>query len=324
MAVLTLVGWSSVPLFLRHFAQSIDAWTSNGWRYGFSALLWLPVVVIASRRGRLPAGIWRLALVPSALNAIGQVCFTWAHYKIDPGLLTFGMRVQIVFVAIGAYLLFPFERRLVRTPAFIFGVAMVLAGTAGAALMGDNPFARERLFGVTLAVGAGGFFAAYGLAVRHYMHGLNPVLAFAVISQYTAIIMVGLMVGVGKNFGAEALALSASEFSFLLFSAIVGIALGHVFYYTSIAKLGVATTVGVLQLQPFLVAISSLAIFSERLSATQWVGGLIAVGGALLMLRVQQRLLKTINNEDNANTEGTIDGASAAELEEAFVSVQDY
>ncbi len=40
---LTLIGWSSVPLFLRYFADSIDAWTSNGWRYGVSALLWAPV-----------------------------------------------------------------------------------------------------------------------------------------------------------------------------------------------------------------------------------------------------------------------------------------
>ena len=46
--VLTLVGWSSVPLFLRHFADSIDLWTSNGWRYGFSALLWLPVLLTAA------------------------------------------------------------------------------------------------------------------------------------------------------------------------------------------------------------------------------------------------------------------------------------
>src|SRR5262245_28336924 len=45
--VLTLLGWASVPLFLRHFADLIDGWTSNGWRYGFSALVWLPVLIVA-------------------------------------------------------------------------------------------------------------------------------------------------------------------------------------------------------------------------------------------------------------------------------------
>lgn len=292
MVLMTLAGWSAVPLFLRHFAESIDAWTSNGWRYGFSALLWLPVVLVAQFRGRTPAGLWRLAVIPSVINALGQICFTWAHYKIDPGLLTFGLRVQVVFVAIGAYLLFPSERRIVRSWRFILGFAMVLGGTAAAALLGDNPFAAERLFGVTLAIGSGALFAAYGLSVRKYMHGLHPVIAFAAISQYTAAVMVGLMLALGEDFGAGALRLSGTQFGLLLFSAVIGIALGHVFYYTSIARLGVAVTAGVLQLQPFAVAIASLAIFNEQLLPTQWAGGVTAVIGAMFMLDAQRRLSK--------------------------------
>jgi hypothetical protein len=50
--VLTVTGWSSVPLFLRYFADMIDLWTSNGWRYGFSALVWAPVLLLAALRGR--------------------------------------------------------------------------------------------------------------------------------------------------------------------------------------------------------------------------------------------------------------------------------
>jgi len=290
MIVMTLIGWSSVPLFLRHFAESIDAWTSNGWRYGFAALLWLPVALIAQARGRTPTDLWRRALVPSAINAVGQVCFTWAHYKIDPGLLTFGLRVQVIFVAVGAYLLFPAERRIVRSGGFIAGFVMVLAGTAGAALLGDNPFAPDRLAGLALAVGAGALFAAYGLSVRRFMHGVNPVLAFAAISQYTAAAMIGLMLLAGDGLGARALDLTTAQFALLLLSAVVGIALGHVFYYTSIARLGVTTTAGVLQLQPFAVALASLALFAERLAVPQWIGGGVAVGGAMLMLDAQRRL----------------------------------
>lgn len=297
MVLMTLAGWSAVPLFLRHFALSIDAWTSNGWRYGFSALLWLPVVLIAQRRGKTPANLWRLALVPSLINAMGQVCFTWAHYKIDPGLLTFGLRVQVVFVAIGAYMLFPAERRIVRSPGFIIGFALVLAGTAGAALFGENPFAPERIMGLLLAIGSGALFAAYGLSVRKYMHGVNPILAFAAISQYTASAMVLLMLVIGERAGAEALAMPGSQFALLLLSAVVGIALGHVFYYASIAKLGVSVTAGVLQLQPFAVAMASLAIFGERLLPMQWIGGLTAVVGAILMLDAQRRLSKLIRHE---------------------------
>jgi drug/metabolite transporter (DMT)-like permease len=131
LIVATLIGWSSVPLFLKHFSHSIDAWTSNGWRYGFSALLWAPVLMYGAMRSSLPGGLWRAAIVPSIFNCAGQVCFTWAHYKIDPGLLTFGLRMQIVFVALGAYLLFPAERRVIRTPSFLLGAVTVFGGTIG-------------------------------------------------------------------------------------------------------------------------------------------------------------------------------------------------
>jgi hypothetical protein len=59
MILLTLAGWTSIPLFLRDFAHgpfAIDAWTANGWRYGVSALLWAPVLVLGLWRRNLPQG----------------------------------------------------------------------------------------------------------------------------------------------------------------------------------------------------------------------------------------------------------------------------
>lgn len=339
--VLTLLGWSSVPLFLRHFAHSIDFWTSNGWRYGFSALVWLPVLVYVAlngigKNGRgLPKGLWMAALVPSIVNAAGQICFTWAHYRIEPGLVTFGLRTQLLFVAIGAYLLFPSERAVIRTTGYLFGAAILLIGmtcvillaepekigtgdggeqmmevTGATAIDADSltssplhPFTPSSSTGlaapgshtayaqgVTLAIISGMLFAAYGLAVRKYMHGINPVLAFGAICQFTALTMVVLMFIMGNHSGLTALDLPGDQFVWLLVSALIGIAIGHVFYYYSIARLGVSVTAGVIQLQPFLVAVASLWIFGERLTGWQWLGGTVAVGGAMLMLSVQWRM----------------------------------
>ncbi len=298
MITLTLVGWSCVPLFLRYFAESIDAWTSNGWRYGFSAFLWAPVVIFGLLRRRLPPGVWRAALIPSLVNSGGQVAFTWSHYKIDPGLLTFGLRSQIVFAAVGAYLLFPNERRVVRSKSYLGGGLAVIAGTAGALMLGDETFQGAHVAGVGLSVLSGFLFASYGIAVRKYMRGVNSVVAFAVISQYTAFAMVALMLMLGDDAGATAITgLTFHQFLLLLFSAVIGIALGHVFYYMSIARLGVAVSAGVLQLQPFGVAVGSWYLFSEHLNAAQWASGLFAVGGAVLMLLVQWRISGQIRRE---------------------------
>jgi drug/metabolite transporter (DMT)-like permease len=288
--VITLLGWSSIPLFLKYFTDHIDAWTSNGWRYGFSALLWAPVLLIGYARRSLPLGLWKAALIPSLINACGQVCFTWAHYKIEPGLLTFGLRSQMLFVAAGAYLLFPMERPVIRSRWYLYGLVALMVGTAITILTGDETIDFTRAAGITLAIVSGLTFASYGLSVRKCMAGYNSVLAFAAISQYTALAMVALMVLLGDRAGLSALNMSNAQIGWLLASAVIGIALGHVFYYISIARLGVAVSAGVLQLQPFFVAIASYILFRERLTESQWAGGIVAVLGAMAMLYVQQRV----------------------------------
>lgn len=301
LIVMTLLGWSSVPLFLKHFSHAIDAWTANGWRYGFSALLWAPLIVVALARRSMPRGIWRAAMLPALFNALGQTAFAWAHYKIDPGLLTFGLRLQIVFVGVGAYLLFPSERRVIRNPGYLIGAGLVLTGTIGTIFLGPTrpptepavgaaPTSFDHALGVGLAIASGLLFAAYALAVRRNMHGVSSLKAFAVISQYTAAAMIVLMLALGIDHGAAAWELSNGQFALLLLSAIIGIALGHVFYYASIARLGVAVSSGVVQLQPFFVTAASAVLFGERMTPVQLVCGAIAIAGAAIMLTVQHRL----------------------------------
>lgn len=299
-----LVGWSSIPLFLKHFSHSIDPWTSNGWRYGFSALFWSPVVVLGLAKRSLPAGIWRAAFWPSAINCGAQVVFCWAHYKIEPGLLAFGLRSNIVFAVVGAALMFASERKVIRSPVFVTGMLLVILGTVGTILTGQDGLPTgATLTGVLLAIAAGAGFAGYALAVRKCMHGFGAIHSFAAISLYTAIGMVGLMVLLGDESGLTALDLIGQpigkaadgasslllfdQFGFLLLSAVIGIALGHVAYYYAIAKLGVAVSSGVVQLQPFFVSLASLALFGEMLTGWQWVCGTVAVFGAVMILVVQ-------------------------------------
>ena len=301
---LTLLGWSSVPLFLRHFVDLIDPWTSNGWRYGFSALLWAPVLVIGFLGGRLKPGLWKAAIVPSIVNAFGQVTFVLAHYQIEPGLLSFGLRSQIIFAAVGAYLLFPAERRVIRSRSYLLGVLAVMGGTSGALLMGPERPDGDAALGIGLAIVSGLFFALYALSVRKYMRDRNSVVAFAMISQYTAAAMVVLMVLFGRRSGVEVIELPRSEFALLLLSAVIGIALGHVLYYMSIARLGVAVSAGVLQLHPFVVAIASFFLFAEVLNTAQWISGSVAISGALLMLTAQRRVVRPRRLEVEEHHEG--------------------
>lgn len=300
--LVTLLGWSSVPLFIVHFSRDIDVWTSNGWRYALSAVLWAPLLVWLWARRTMPAGLWRAALVPSVFNALGQAAFAWAFYNLDPATVTFGLRLQIVFVALGAYAMFPSERAVLKSPWAIGGIVLLLLGIAGTLFLADRSNVPEAVagaradyaVGVTLAVGSGLLFAAYALSVRKFMHSFPSVTAFAAISQYSSAILVVAMLVLardprtgGADFGYSALRLGAGPFALLLLSSVIGIGLGHVFYYISIARLGVAVSSGVMQLQPFCVAVAQLALFDKRLTGGQWAGGMVAVLGAAMLLGVQ-------------------------------------
>lgn len=282
--VLTLVGWSSVLLFLKYLTNYIDAWTANGWRYGLSALLWLPVLIVGGRRGTLPEGIWRRALMPAAFNCIGQICFAWAPYFIGPGLAGFLLRVNIIFSTAGALILFADERPLVRSPLFWGGLFLVVGGSVGTVLLGVAPIAGATATGVLLGLCAGAFYGLYGVSVRYWMHGIRPMVSFAAISLYTAAAMVSLMIVLGESSGAVVFRMSGFSWLMLVLSALIGIALGHVFYYSAIARLGVAISAAVVQLAPFICGIASMFIFDELLTMWQWLcGGLMLIGAGALI-----------------------------------------
>ncbi len=297
--VTTLACWTVIPPTLTWLKDYIDPWTANGWRYLISALIWLPVLVIGLRRSTLPKGIWKAALWPSFFNAIAQVCFGIAPYYIKPGLMTFSLRFQIVFLMTGAAIMFAAERRIVKNWIFLLGTAMVLGGTM--LTIGLNPAGLEgaTTFGVILAVGSGFLYAAYALAVRKKMMGMNPLQAFSVVSQYTAIPLFVAMLLFAKNkvtgehdMGMSLFDQSAKVIAVTLVSAVIGIGIGHTLYYFSIARLGLVVSAGVVQLQPVTVSLVSIFMFHEVLTGLQWTTGLTAIAGAIVMLYAQHRLNK--------------------------------
>ncbi|MDX2131549.1 MAG: DMT family transporter [Planctomycetota bacterium] len=295
--VSTLAGWTSIPLFLRFLTKDVDAWTANGWRYGVSALLWLPVLLLGWRRGTLPKGLWRAAMMPSIWNVPGQVLFGLAPYYVEPGLMTFSMRLQIVFLFTGAALLFPAERRVIRSRWFLIGIAMVLGGTLATVALEPGGLGGGSGVGVAMAIGAGLFYACYALSVRRTMMGIGPLVAFAAVNQLTGVALVALMLAFGHDLktgawdaGLSALSLGPGKFWLLVLSAIVGIGLGHTFYFLSIKRLGLAVSTAVVQLQPVTVSLASWAIFAEALTPLQWVTGLLALSGAGVVLVAQHRL----------------------------------
>jgi drug/metabolite transporter (DMT)-like permease len=211
------------------------------------------------------------------------------------------MRLQIVFLALAAALMFPAERRVLRNPAFLAAIFVVLAATLATIALkppadptSPPPLAgspHADLIGLSLAIGAGLMYALYALGVRKHMVGMNPILAFAAVSQYTSAALVACMLLFARGHGIEAVTkLTPFNFGLLVASSLVGIGLGHTFYFYAIARIGLVVAAGVIQLQPITVSIASMFLFNERMTAAQWTTGLVAVAGAVAMLVVQHRV----------------------------------
>lgn len=57
-----MLGFGTIPIFLRHFADVLDPWTVNGIRYSVGAVFWLPFVLLLQRRSELDRGKARAAV----------------------------------------------------------------------------------------------------------------------------------------------------------------------------------------------------------------------------------------------------------------------
>lgn len=284
---ITLLGWSTVLLFLRHLHTEIDGWTANGWRYGMCALVLFPMLIIKQARGQVSGAIWRRAVLPAVFNCFGQICFAFSVYYIEPGLAGFLLRVALISSTLGAFVLFADERVLLRSRIFWSGMLFVLAGAIGTVALGIHPIRGATATGVLLGAASGAFFGLYGVNVRYWMRGVPSIHSFAAISSYTALVMVCLMLYFSETRGLAVWDLSLMNLVILVLSAFLGIAIGHIAFYASIARLGVAVASAIVQLAPFICGAASVFVFGEILTLGQWISGATMLVGGVLLLRAE-------------------------------------
>lgn len=297
-ATLALAGatlcWAMVPLFLKHFTGYIDGWTANGLRYPLAMLIWLPWLLRLVRRGGGTRQFYLRALVSTTVKLVGQCLWAWAPYYIDPGLMAFVVRLNVVWATIAAIIIFADERRLAASGRFWMGLACGAVGFVGVSVYSGALQGGATTTGVLLMVACSLMWGLYAVTVRWAMRGVPAPEAFALIGGWTALGTLVLMFILGDP--AAALAMPPRTVALLVISALVGIAAAHVLYYTAIARLGVAIVSGATLLSPFLTAAASAMIYGERLLPQQWACGVILVFGAGILVWAQ-RDLGTVGDE---------------------------
>lgn len=259
-----------------------------GITHGFAPLAYAPVrwalagvalAALARLRGHsLRVGRRDLAIVAAASVAgiaVNQVAFVYSLRLSSASTVALVFGTLPIFISLVAQLS-GIERLHLRhwvaTGVSFAGVVLVALGAPGGL--------SANAWGILLALVTTSTFAVYSVAIAPVVRRNSP-LAVNAISALIGAAMLGVVcstVLARESWGA----IGPLAWGALLYSSLVSIVLGNVFWFTAIDRVGPARSSLFANMQPFLGALFAVLVLSERLGGGQLVGGgVIAIGIAL-------------------------------------------
>lgn len=279
--------WTIAPLYIELLTGYVDLWTQNFLRYCVSFVFWTPFLILWTLRGGLSRSLFIRALIPSVFNIATQSCYAGAFYYAEPAYVTLVTMTLVFWVTLFSMVFFPAERSLLKNAAYWTGVVLSGAGACGVVMSHPEFSARPTIIGTVLAASMGLGWGCYTVSFKALLGDVDSRLSFSIITVYTVLGQGILAFVLGRP--ADCLALDAVRWSYVIISAMCGIALGHVFYYAAIRRIGATIPTMFLLLRPFTVLLLSAALFSERLTALQWLFGLLLVTGSAFFIFAQKQ-----------------------------------
>lgn len=253
----------------------------------FRAVYALPVlfVVWMMRRSQDRRPMSRRWIAIGAGLALGSDIVAWhsAIEFIGTGLATLLANTSVVFVALGAWILFgerPRNTTLAAIPVILVGVTLVSGLGQG------NAFGNDPIRGTLLALLAAVFYATFFLGFRHSNDEQAPAagpLMEATIGAALASLAIGL---VGSNID---FAISWPAHGWLLALAIGSQVVGWMMIGYALPRLPAVETATIILLQPALTMVWGAIIFGESPSTMQIAGAVIVLAGVAFVAMVRAR-----------------------------------
>lgn len=284
----TLCCWSLGPIFIEQLTGHVDSRTQNALRYTVACLFWLPVLLHFMHVGKFDRRTWRLAIVPTVPNVLMQSLWAVIFYYVGPAFAVLLSKTNVLWVAAFSLILFADERPLLRSRRFWSGLALSVIGVFGVLYFKEDFAATQTLTGIILALACAFMWGIYAISVKISLKEIDSRCGFAVISIYTMISLWVVALLLGEP--AECLAMPFSGWIAVVVSGVTAIALGHVFFYTAIKRIGATIPSLVILAQPLVVFSISSVVFHERFNGFQLLFGLLLLGGAALSVWAQEHV----------------------------------
>lgn len=278
VAVGGVIGISFSAIFVR--LANVAPTTAAFFRTVYAVPVLLVIWWALRRRDPRSAPMRWMAFGSGILLAVDLVLWHQSIAWLGAGLAAVVANIQVVFVGAAAWILYqerPTRLAFLIVPLAFVGVALI-SGLGRGDAYGARPGA-----GTAAAVAAGATYAGFLLIFRASNRGLAPPygpLLDATLGAAAASLVIGIL---DPNFQ---LAPVWPAHGWLLGLAVAVQVGGWLLIATALPRLPALETSVLLLLQPMLTVVWAVLIFSELLSAIQWLGvALVLSGIAALSLR---------------------------------------
>jgi drug/metabolite transporter (DMT)-like permease len=215
------------------------------------------------------------AMLAGAFLAVDLVLWNHVIAAVGAGVATVLGNLQVLFVALAAWLLFrerPQRGFLLALPVVMTGVVLV-SGLADGATAGGHPLA-----GIVFGIGTSVAYAAFLLTMRRTsgrtVHVAGP-LAEATAGAAAGAALLGLV------FGGLQLEIPWPSFWWLLLLSLTSQTIGWLLITSSLPRLPAAVSSLLLLLQPAAAVVLAAVVLGERPSILQLGGALLVCCGVL-------------------------------------------
>ena len=219
------------------------------------------------------------AALAGAFLAVDFVLWNHAIAAVGAGIATVLGNLQVLFVALAAWLLFrerPQRGFLVALPMVMAGVVLV-SGLLGRLTGGIDPLGGIG-YGIATSVAYAGFILVLRTTSARTPHVAGP-LAEATASAAASALLLGLV------FGGLQLSISWPAFGWLLLLATSSQTIGWLLITSSLPRLPAAIASLTLLLQPAAALLLAAVVLGERPSLLQLAGAALVCGGVLAASR---------------------------------------
>jgi drug/metabolite transporter (DMT)-like permease len=275
LALLGVVSISFSPILVR--LAAVSPVTATFFRAGYAVP---PLLVIWAVQRHRDSRVTReriLAFVSGIVLALDLTLWHESIALVGAGLGTVIANVQVVFVAVAAWLLYG-ERPTLRVVSIIAAVLAGVALTSG--LARTDAYGANPLLGAVVGLLAGATYAAFLLLFRRATRSAAPTSGPLLDSTFGAIAGALLCAIFDPHFS---LVPTWPAHGWLVLLAIVSQVIGWLLIATALPRLPAIETSVLLLGQPVLAVLWGVIWFAERLSPLQWVGSGLVLAGVAAM-----------------------------------------